>query len=301
MKNYLETERQLMTLENKIRREYSAKWRLIYKKSKKYLDKIEKQYDEKKKQLDDGRLSKDEFILWYKNLFDSDEKWQKTEEYIASLISDAEDSSVALINALSPRVFVKAWENNIYGNVGSERKWIEDLLRDNNAKEILKSLPDALYRINVINKEKAIAWNKRMIDKAVLQANTRRIEPSKILDGIQHTLQSSMAAAIRNAKTTISSANNSAKQELCNLAAKRGIFFEKEWVSVMDDKTRGSHILLDGTIIRYNEKFLTSNGNELRFPCDPAAPPSEVYNCRCAMKMRVANIDKDGIEEVRKK
>lgn len=52
---------------------------------------------------------------------------------------------------------------------------------------------------------------------------------------------------------------------------------KKEWVSVHDNRTRHSHLALDGQVKEDDEKF--SNG--LDYPCDPDGSASETINCRC--------------------
>ena len=51
----------------------------------------------------------------------------------------------------------------------------------------------------------------------------------------------------------------------------------KEWIAVMDNRTRDSHREVDGEIKKIEERY--SNG--LRFPGDPEGPAAEVINCRC--------------------
>ena len=51
-----------------------------------------------------------------------------------------------------------------------------------------------------------------------------------------------------------------------------------EWRSAHDKRTRRSHSLLDGEIIRLGDKF--SNG--LRYPGDKSGPIEEWINCRCS-------------------
>lgn len=277
-------------LESRINREYSAKWKQIEKKVQKYLVKTEKKYSEQKKKLEDNLISKEEFTLWYKSLFETDKEWERIRDDIAKLMTSADDKSATLINDMSPRVFLKTFRDSIYDTKSKE---LEKIIKDNDAKQVMKRLSNIPYRVNSVNRKKALAWNRRRIDKAVIQASARRIEPRKILDDIQGVVRSNMAAAVRNARTTVSSANNSAKQTLCDIASKFGVEIYKEWVSVMDDRTRGTHIFLDGMRVKSDEKFITINGNELSFPCDPAAPPEEVFNCRCTMKVGTAVIGKN--------
>lgn len=53
----------------------------------------------------------------------------------------------------------------------------------------------------------------------------------------------------------------------------------KIWVSVLDDKTRESHVLMDGEEQLINQPF--SNG--LMHPGDPTGVAAEVINCRCTI------------------
>ncbi|HDY66303.1 MAG TPA: hypothetical protein ENH85_00775 [Candidatus Scalindua sp.] len=56
----------------------------------------------------------------------------------------------------------------------------------------------------------------------------------------------------------------------------------KEWVAVLDDRTRATHVRADGQVRNVNEPF-NVGGSLLRFPGDTAlgAPIEEIANCRC--------------------
>jgi uncharacterized protein with gpF-like domain len=51
----------------------------------------------------------------------------------------------------------------------------------------------------------------------------------------------------------------------------------KEWVAILDDRTRENHREVNGETIPIEENY--SNG--LRFPGDPRGPAHLVINCRC--------------------
>lgn len=51
---------------------------------------------------------------------------------------------------------------------------------------------------------------------------------------------------------------------------------------------RPHHKVMHGQTVAWGEPFVSGLGNELRFPCDPEAPPEETINCRCARTVRVA-------------
>jgi hypothetical protein len=69
-----------------------------------------------------------------------------------------------------------------------------------------------------------------------------------------------------------------------------GIDLKQEWMATIDDRTRDSHIVLDGERVQVGESF-HAEGGDLRFPGDPQGPPEEVYNCRCTLVAAVDGID----------
>ena len=62
----------------------------------------------------------------------------------------------------------------------------------------------------------------------------------------------------------------------------------KEWIATRDDRTRDSHLVMDGVVIPLEDKFEVPEteqtaGGWLDYPGDPSADPSEVCNCRCTI------------------
>ena len=60
----------------------------------------------------------------------------------------------------------------------------------------------------------------------------------------------------------------------------------KEWVSVQDDRTRDSHLMMDGVVVPITDKFEVpafdnTEGGALSYPGDPTGPAGQVINCRC--------------------
>ena len=62
----------------------------------------------------------------------------------------------------------------------------------------------------------------------------------------------------------------------------------KEWLSVQDERTRDSHLIMDGVVVPVTDKFevpATDNSDAafMEYPGDPTAPVGQVANCRCSM------------------
>jgi phage portal protein BeeE len=60
-------------------------------------------------------------------------------------------------------------------------------------------------------------------------------------------------------------------------ASQSGVFPYKEWVASLDDRTRDSHLAMNGETVPIDEAY--SNG--LMQPGDPDGDPGEIINCRC--------------------
>ena len=78
-------------------------------------------------------------------------------------------------------------------------------------------------------------------------------------------------------------------QSLFNLSeferAKEQGFRFKEWLAMLDEKTRETHAMADGQKVDIDTPFIVGN-SLMMFPTDTSlgAPPEEIINCRCVMK-----------------
>lgn len=150
----------------------------------------------------------------------------------------------------------------------------------------------------------AIEWIENKTTKIVKEANAFTRE--QISDGIVDAIEDALAEgysknetineivnrideiyefavegrAERIARTEIISASNAGRYAgLKMTGAKR-----KEWISTRDDRTRESHVLLDGAVVGITQDFVSEvTGAKLAFPGDPNAPASEIVNCRCTV------------------
>lgn len=59
------------------------------------------------------------------------------------------------------------------------------------------------------------------------------------------------------------------------------------WHAGSKPRTRDSHASMRGQRRRHGVAFTSGAGYQLRYPCDPEAPASEVVHCRCSKSCRV--------------
>jgi hypothetical protein len=59
------------------------------------------------------------------------------------------------------------------------------------------------------------------------------------------------------------------------------------WQRIPDDRVRDAHDVMQGQQAGINELFEDGNGNKLRYPRDPSAPPETRINCRCSLDIKL--------------
>ena len=95
-------------------------------------------------------------------------------------------------------------------------------------------------------------------------------------------------AAVRSARTIVTSVENKARMDSAKEAEDRGVIMYKEWIAKIDNRVRDWHREADekyGTrekAIPLHDKFIVG-GDEMDEPGDMSASPANLYNCRCAM------------------
>lgn len=140
-----------------------------------------------------------------------------------------------------------------------------------------------LRKVNV-KKAKDVRWNRQKFNAALTQSILQGESIPNTAKRMARVLNMDKNMAVRAARTAMTSAENAGRVDSYHRAKGIGIDLEQEWLATLDERTRHSHRELDGQHVPVGEKFkVPSSGNELEFPADPTAKPSEVWNCRCTL------------------
>ena len=162
-----------------------------------------------------------------------------------------------------------------------DRHTVERLIRE---KEILLPKP----RVDI---PKDRRWNRQHIRDQITQGVLQGDSIPNIAKRLQKVAQMDKAAAIRNARTAVTGAENAGRVDGYKRAQEMGIDIQQEWLASLDMKTRHSHRQMDGVRVNVGQKF----PNGLRYPGDPEGPPEEVYNCRCTLVAALTGFDFSGM------
>ena len=98
-------------------------------------------------------------------------------------------------------------------------------------------------------------------------------------------------AAIRNARTMVTSAECKGRQDSYIRAQNDGIVMQRRWIATKDARTRHWHAELDGALAEVDEPFENAIG-KIMYPGDPSADGANVYNCRCTIAAKVLGFKK---------
>lgn len=137
--------------------------------------------------------------------------------------------------------------------------------------------------------EKDKRWNRQKIASAIAQGVLSGDSIPHIASRLRSVVNMDYNASIRNARTYMTAAENAGREDSYAQAQKIGIRIRRRWLATPDNRTRASHIVLDGEIRKVGEPF--SNG--LRYPGDPNGEGEEIYNCRCTLQPVIDGFEQD--------
>lgn len=137
-------------------------------------------------------------------------------------------------------------------------------------------------------------WNRKHITAEITQGILQGEAITKIADRFQNVMDMDRRAAIRNARTACTSAQNKGRVDMLKRANEAGINAIKIWIAnPFDGRTRSWHVELNGKKAKDGQPFKNAVG-EIMYPGDPSADPSNVYNCRCTLGYEIKTVHPTG-------
>lgn len=163
------------------------------------------------------------------------------------------------------------------------------LIRDNP-----KVLPPPGKKVTKeIAEGKAKLWDVKQVQSVATQAVLQGEGIDEIAERLAETVgDKDSAAAVRNARTMMTSVQNAGRQAAAERATEKGINITKVWVATLDMRTRHAHRFLDGQRQPIDKPFVV-DGDEIMYPGDMSAKPYLLYNCRCTYITQFKGLEKD--------
>lgn len=264
--------------ERKLRSTYSTAQRELQKKLKTFNDKYKVKDAMKRKQLAEGKISKQDYADWKAGQVFQRKQWEAKVKEVVSVMTNSNEQAAKIINEGRLDVFSENY--NFLAFLGEKQIGISfDVYNTQAVARLIQDDPQILPEWK-IDEEKDYEWNYKKVNNIVQQGIIQGEGIPEMTKRLCEDLTTQNENKMRMfARTAMTGAQNAGRQQQMEDAAEMGIQVEKQWIATLDSRTRDWHRDRDGETVPYNEEF--SGG--LEYPGDPAGDPADVYNCRCTM------------------
>ena len=284
-----QTDKMLNKLERQIKREYGKAYVELQAKVEAYFEQFARLDKIKQEKVKQGKLSNAEYLEWRKNKMLTGKRWEEMRDTVAYDLTKANEIAAGLIAGSNIDVYALNANYALYEIEMGLHGGISLTLYDH--KTVEKLFKEGAFFVPSVDLPKDMLWNRQKISSAILQGVMQGENIDKIAGRLASVTDMNASAAIRNARTYTTAAENGGRQDRYEEAEKMGIKMEKEWLATMDMRTRHAHRVLDGQRRPISDPFEV-DGEKIMYPADPTAAGYLVYNCRCTMKSVLKDYDK---------
>lgn len=283
-------DKELKKLESKLTKEYKQAAKEVEKKMKDFLSKFEEKDKKMLAKVQSGEMTAKEYVEWRKGQIMTGKRWEDMRDTLAQDLVNVDKIAAGMINDSLPNAYA---ENMNFGTYEVESGVNIDtgftLYDKNTVKNLMKKDPQIIpqARIDIPKDE---LWNRKKLTSAVMQGILQGESIPNIAKRLRSVADMDRNAAIRNARTYTTAAENKGRVDSYERAKDMGIQVKQMWMATLDDRTRVEHRHLDGQVREIGEDF-EADGYKIRYPGDPSAEPEMIYCCRCTL---VADLPKYG-------
>ena len=288
---HYQTDLKLEEMEKRLSAIYSRAEKEIQKTADEYFSKFAKQDEDKRKLLEQGKITEDEYKKWRKGKVMYGKRFTEMKEQCAQQLLNVNQTALAYVNGELPEVYALNY-NALAGAVDGVGGYSFTLV-DADTVRNLAVTDTNLLPYKQLDPAKDIPWNMKKINAETLQGILQGESMDKIAKRLRNVQEMNKTQAIRSARTIVTGAENKGRQDSYARAEADGIILQKEWLATNDGRTRHSHAMLDGAIVDQDKKF----DNGLMYPGDPSGRPEEVYNCRCTLVAKVNGFKKVQVQK----
>lgn len=280
-KAHKQTDEKLAKMERHLSKIYSRTSDELIAKADEHLKDFLAEDTKRAKWVAEGRISRRQYIEWRKKEFLKRRKMVTMFEQSAEQLAKVNQTATAYINGEIPEVYALNINATNEGISHSVSGYSFDLV-DAETVRLLATDDSSLLPKKDIDIPKDIRWNTRKMNAEVLQGILQGETMGEIAKRMSKVVGMNETAAIRNARTMVTSAECRGRMEGFRKAEESGIILKKRWIATHDGRTRDWHSELNGVEADTDKPFVNSIG-EIMYPGDPSAHPANVYNCRCTI------------------
>jgi len=289
------TDKELADLEQRITAEFAKAAGELQEKIQGYFARLEKRDAQQRARMENGEISPQQYTQWRLAQMGRGKRFEALRDRVAERMTQANQVAAAYMNDATPGIYslnrnyaAYTIEQQVGAFVGF------DLWDEQTVKRLLAEQPDLMPYYppeRAVKRGIDLAWGKRQITGQITSGILQGEPIPKLADRLQSCIPGmNRASAIRAARTAVTGAQNAGRMDSYRAAEEMGIQLKKQWLATLDGRTRHAHQLLDGQTQQQDKPFHSALGDIL-YPGDPAAAPSNVYNCRCTLLAQVLGVE----------
>ena len=291
------TDEKLEEMEKRLSAIYSRAEKEIQKTADEYFSKFAKQDEAKRKLLEQGKITEDEYKKWRKGKVMYGKRFTEMKEQCAKQLLNVNQTALAYVNGELPEVYSMNY-NALAGSVDGVGGYSFTLV-DADTVRNLAVTDTSLLPYKELDPAKDIPWNMKKINAETLQGILQGESMDKIAKRMMNVQEMNKTQAIRSARTIVTGAENKGRQDSYARAEADGIVLQKEWLSSdQPGRTRDWHMpsAFTSLVVDQDKPFENSLG-KIMFPGDPSAHGANVWNCRCSMAAVVKGFKKAQVQK----
>ena len=277
-------DRELRRLERRITALYFNARTKTKAKLKKFLQIFERDRLTMLAKVASGEITMADYQQWARSRILQKAAYTALIKSLTKSLVDTDLAAMATVRGFLPYVisnsynFVQAlgWK---YADEGGYSVGTFQIYNANTIQKMIKDNPRLLPKVDLPLDEQ---WNMDKINNEIMQGIIQGDNMDMIAERLQRVTGMDETAAIRNARTAMTYAENLGRDESYIRLKEKGIPVKKKWSAILDERTRDTHRQLNGTFANAQGLFGEGILNVLlRCPADPRGEPQEIYNCRC--------------------
>lgn len=294
-----EMEKRLSAIYSRAEKEIGERWKEYLIESQTEIDDFQKAYDLAKKGGDKNEIRKAGMKLSRakkeQTLMNS--RFKALTERTAAELANVNRTALAYVNGKLPEVYSINY-NALASTVDGVGGYSFALVDADTVKN-LATTDKSLLPYKQLDEKKDVRWNVKKMNAEVLQGILQGEPMDRIANRLTKVADMNATAAIRNARTMVTGAENKGRQDSYARAEADGIILQKEWLSSdQPGRTRDWHMpsAFTSLVVDQDKPFENSLG-KIMFPGDPSAYGANVWNCRCSMAAVVKGFKKAQVQK----
>ena len=205
------TDEKLEKMERHLSAIYRRAKKEIQKTADEYFDKFHKQDEAKRKLLEQGKITEDEYKKWRKNKIMYGKRFTEMKEQCAKQLLNVNETAVAYVNDQLPEIYAINY-NALAKSVDGVGGYVFTLLDANTVKHLAMA-DKSLLPYKKLDPAKDIPWNMKKINTETLQGIIQGESMDKIAKRIRNVQEMNRTQAIRTERNIVTGGENTGRQD----------------------------------------------------------------------------------------